>query len=480
MASQRKIFTTFVEEKTALLLADSSTLMVRGRGSIRVTSYVKGKKINVKLQDVYYVPELRRNLFSVGAAQKHGVNVHTEGHQMQFWRNGRCIIVATTANNNLYRCAFEPKKSIEVNVVTNELRRWHERLGHISISAMRELIQRGDLKELVIPTKAEINCEACAYRKAHGRSFKTVDGKVKYKPGEKIHSDVCGPMPKMSVGQKRYFVLFKDDTTGYRRVRFLRHKSDVLSEFIKFKAWVENKWERCIKVLRSNNGLEYVNKEFSDYLMTCGIEHEKTAPYTPKQNGRCERDNRTIIEMTRSMLYAKNLDEKLWAEAVLCAVYLLNRMPTTQAVGSTPFEEWTGKKLKLDHIRTFGSTAFEHVPDIKRTKWKPKAIKKIMVGYDEDSSNYRLFDPITKKMTISANAIFHEDKYEYVSSEWTQPIFSINTDNDSNSESTEESTDDAPGAGNDEVEEPKQRVLRDRSTLKGQFAMRLMQSNSRN
>lgn len=56
--------------------------------------------------------------------------------------------------------------------------------------------------------------------------------------------------------------------------------------------------------------------------MASGIEHQKTAPYTPEQNGRCERDNRTIVEMARSMLYAKNLDEELWAEAVLCAVYL--------------------------------------------------------------------------------------------------------------------------------------------------------------
>ncbi|CAL1672716.1 unnamed protein product [Lasius platythorax] len=102
MTSQREIFTSFVEEKTALSLADSSTLMVRGRGNIRVTSYVKGKVVDVKLQDVYYVPELRRSLFSVGAAQKHGVNARTEGNQMQFWRNGRCIIVATRTNNNLY------------------------------------------------------------------------------------------------------------------------------------------------------------------------------------------------------------------------------------------------------------------------------------------------------------------------------------------------------------------------------------------
>lgn len=206
MTSQREIFTSFVEDQTVFSLADNSTLIVKGHGDVSVTSYVEGKVVNVRLQDVYYVPELRRNLFSVGAAQKYGVNVRTKDNQMQFWRNNKCIIVAMRTDNNLYRCAFEPMKSIEVNAVTNDLRRWHERLGHIGISAMRELVQRGDIKGLVVPANAQINCEACEYGKAYKRSFKTVDDKVNYKPGEMIHTDVCGPMPKLSVGQKRYFV----------------------------------------------------------------------------------------------------------------------------------------------------------------------------------------------------------------------------------------------------------------------------------
>jgi hypothetical protein len=33
-----------------------------------------------------------------------------------------------------------------------------------------------------------------------------------------------------------------------------------------------------------------------------GIKHELLAPYTPQQNGIVERKNRTLIEMTRTML----------------------------------------------------------------------------------------------------------------------------------------------------------------------------------
>lgn len=52
---------------------------------------------------------------------------------------------------------------------------------------------------------------------------------------------------------------------------------------------------------------------------------ENTASYTPQQNGRAERENRTIFECARTILRAKELPKNLWAEAVSTAVYVLNR-----------------------------------------------------------------------------------------------------------------------------------------------------------
>lgn len=52
-----------------------------------------------------------------------------------------------------------------------------------------------------------------------------------------------------------------------------------------FKAMVEGETGLKIKMLRSDNGTEYVNKEISDYLKGQGIKHETTVPYSPQQNG---------------------------------------------------------------------------------------------------------------------------------------------------------------------------------------------------
>lgn len=94
---------------------------------------------------------------------------------------------------------------------------------------------------------------------------------------------------------------------------------------------------------------------------THGIQREYMAPYTPEQNGKAERDNRTIIERARTTLHAKGLPESLWAEAVNTAVYLMNRSGSGES-GSTPYERWVGKKPSLEHIRIFGSEAYVNVP----------------------------------------------------------------------------------------------------------------------
>ena len=41
----------------------------------------------------------------------------------------------------------------------------------------------------------------------------------------------------------------------------------------------------------------FVKNEFEAFLSKHGIQHQKTIPYTPQQNGVAERTNRTLVEM---------------------------------------------------------------------------------------------------------------------------------------------------------------------------------------
>ena len=234
-----------------------------------------------------------------------------------------------------------------------------------------------------------------------------------WKIGESFHSDVCGPMSVESLGGARYFITFIDDASGYRYVLFARSKAQVPEKFREFAKSVETKFEHPLKVFRSDNGTEYVNEDLSQYFKKKGITVSHSAPHTSEQNGKSERANRTIVESVRTMMKARDLPTMLWAKAVNMAAYLQNRTLSRSHPEKTPYEAWHGEKPRVDHLRIFGSTAYAHIPKQFRKKFGPKSKKLIFVGYQENSSNYRLFDQTTRKVSVSRDVVFNEKDTDY-------------------------------------------------------------------
>ncbi|KAK7792162.1 hypothetical protein R5R35_007718 [Gryllus longicercus] len=269
------------------------------------------------------------------------------------------------------------------------------------------MIKSGVISGITLSDEDEILCESCLYGKQH--RFHHASREVREEEvGERVFSDVCGPIATESSGGARYFVLFKDSATSYLVVRTMKHKSDVLTRLKEYVRMVEKQQGRKVKVLHCDNGREYLNESLQEYLKREGIILENTSPYTPQQNGRIEREMRTVMESARSMMHAMNTPKYLWGEAVNTAVYILNRTPTSEKRSTTPYEAFMGRKPSLSHLKKFGCTAFMHVPDCRRTKLDDKSSKLMFVGYDGNSDNYRLFDPTTKKVKVSRNVIFDE------------------------------------------------------------------------
>lgn len=215
-------------------------------------------------------------------------------------------------------------------------------------------------------------------------------------------------MPVESLSGARYIGTFKDDYSGYRYMYTLKHKADVYNRFRDFERIIYNKFNRCMKVLHTDNGTEYCNASMKRLLADRGIQHKTTAPYTPQQNGRCERDNRTVIESACAMMFRSNTQQFLWAEGVNTAVYVLNMTSTNKMPDKTPFECWTNKKPDYSHLKVFSCTAYEHVPKNLSKKFEKKSPKVIFVGYEKESRNYRLYDHQTRKVHISRNNTFNE------------------------------------------------------------------------
>ena len=160
---------------------------------------------------------------------------------------------------------------------------------------------------------------------------------------------------------------------------------------------------------RTDNAKEFLSREFQDYIKQKGIRHELTAPYSLEQNSVVERDNRTMVECARSMLYQKSLPLEFWGEAVNTTVYVLNRVSSRILHGETPFTKWYGYKPDVSHFKEFGNICYAHVPKQVRANLDSKAQECLFVGYCPTSKAYHLWF-IHKRMILhSRDVIFYEE-----------------------------------------------------------------------
>lgn len=396
----------------SVVLGNGTECNVAGEGDIELEAFVDGRWNSVRIEKVLYVPEMKKNLLALGACAKKGCFIGIDENSVTVTLEDEIVMTGVSLGNAIYQMLVRvvlPTELREVNVSTADLKVWHERLGHVGARALEDMIKNDRVTGVKLKNAGKFFCEPCQLGKAHRKSFNESSRSRELKPGECVHTDVCGPLQVKSQGGAIYFVTFIDEASSFCHVDFLRHKDEVIEKFEAYDKMVENKFGAKLKIVRSDNGGEYKNKRFATYLKKRGIIMENSAPYTPEQNGKAERANRTIFESARTMLRAKNLPKALWAEAVNTAVYILNRT-THSSRGNikTAYEEWTGRKPALGHVRIFGSVAYAHIPKQFRKKLDDKAKKLVLVGYQDESSNYRLYDLKKKSIVVSRDVVFDE------------------------------------------------------------------------
>lgn len=81
---------------------------------------------------------------------------------------------------------------------------------------------------------------------------------------------------------------------------------------------------------------------------------------------------RTIMAKGRSILQYKGVSIQWWVEAVSTAVYLIHGSNNSVNSFVTPFELDSNMKLRIKHLRVFGSQGYGNIDDAKRTKLEPR------------------------------------------------------------------------------------------------------------
>lgn len=110
-----------------------------------------------------------------------------------------------------------------------------------------------------LSTKQDDVCRGCALGKYAKAAYSRSNSRVKSVLGL-IHSNICRPMSTKTLSGTEYSVTFIDDHSKKTWVYSLKTKDEVFDRFKEFKALVENLTGKRIKVLRSDNGGEYIEK----------------------------------------------------------------------------------------------------------------------------------------------------------------------------------------------------------------------------
>ncbi|GKE33970.1 ribonuclease H-like domain-containing protein [Tanacetum coccineum] len=337
----------------------------------------KGKIRTHKLdfEDVFFVKELKFNLFSVSQmCDKKNSVLFTETKCFVLSPNFKLldasqVLLRVPNQSNMY--SFDLKNVVPSGDLTflfakatiDESKLWHRRLGHVNFKIMNKLVKGNLVRGL--PSKIfenEHTCVACQKGKQHKAYCKAKLVRSISQPLQMLHMDLFGPTSVRSINHKTYCLVVTDD--------------------------------------------------FS---------------ITPQQNRVAERKNRTLIEAARTMLADSLLPIVFWAETGNTACYVLNRVLVIKPHNKTPYELIIVRLPSISFMRSFGCpvTILNTLDPIG--KFDGKAEEGFLVGYSVNSKAFRVFNSQTRKVEENLHVNFLENKPNVVGqgSNWPFDIDSL-------------------------------------------------------
>ncbi|GJS69720.1 putative ribonuclease H-like domain-containing protein [Tanacetum coccineum] len=377
-------------------------------GFVAFVGSPKGRKITRKgkirtgkldFEDVYFVKELKFNLFYVSQMcdNKNSV-LFTETARLVLSPDFKLldesqVLLKVPKHNNMYN--FDLKNVVHsggltclfVKATIDESNLWHRRLGHINFKTMNKLVKGNLVRGL--PSKLFENDHTCvAFQKGnqHKASCKTKLVSSISQPLQMLHMDLFRPTSVRSINHKIYCLVVTDDYSRFSWVFFLATKDETSGILKTFITGIENQ----------------INHK--------GLIESLVLPKLHNKNGVAERKNRTLIEAARTMLADSLLPTTFWAEAVSTACYVQNRVLVTKPHNKTPYELLHGRPPSISFMRPFGCpvTILNTLDPL--VKFDGKADEGFFVGYSINSKAFRVFNPRTKNVEENLHITFLENK----------------------------------------------------------------------
>ncbi|GJS90771.1 retrovirus-related pol polyprotein from transposon TNT 1-94 [Tanacetum coccineum] len=126
----------------AVLLGDNRACAIMGIGKVRVQMKDGSSFV---LENVRYIPELKRNLISLGTLDREGYTVKLQNERVKVIKGSLMIFSGTMKGNYVYSLdgwAESGEASVGIQEKESLAQVWHKRLGHISEVGLHELEKR--------------------------------------------------------------------------------------------------------------------------------------------------------------------------------------------------------------------------------------------------------------------------------------------------------------------------------------------------
>ena len=409
-----------------ITLADGSTILPDGIGTVSLTFRVNGHSEKIFLSGVRYCPKLDTKLISLGMLDRKGLAYSSQHGIISVRDDSSTIMIGHLTPHNLYKVdlleaieevtiptdiEFSRAMTAGTSKSAADLATWHRRLAHLneaSVKRLSTMVTGMDI--LQSQDKTPSLCTVCVEAKMTRQPHRDARPHSS-QPGFRLHANVGGGGKTYTTFRGfRYFILFVCEATGHVWVRFLKKKSDALPAFQNLVTLIYRQHGIRVCILHTDFG-EFNSDLAAKYFEETGIIWESSAPNAQQQNGLVERLMRTIVEGARAMMLDSHLPLILWAEALTTMTYIRNRSPTPFTVQQstvTPFQAWNhGAQPTIDHLRIFGSTTYVFNESQPLPKLAAKSWTGYLVGY-EGRHQYRIYDPDRHAVFVRRDVIFNE------------------------------------------------------------------------
>ena len=159
---------------------------------------------------------------------------------------------------------------------------WHRKLAHLNFRYINNLVTGELVRGLpILKFSNDTLCPACECGKQSKASHPLIMDSSISEPLELLHIDLCGPSTVASLHHKKYILVIVDDYTCFTWVFFLRLKSEIPQIFINFIKEIELQIKFPVRRICSDNGTKFTNHLLNSFLVSKGISHNFSAPYTP-------------------------------------------------------------------------------------------------------------------------------------------------------------------------------------------------------